>query len=116
MPGPIDILYTTVGGVVGAALTQYVAHLRDRRAARALIIEKVAAAEAEYVLLADEINKSSTGQKSADRSKLNAALASVEAACLIAGVPRANVMSYIVSRQMGRAGKISRPLYVVVRR
>jgi hypothetical protein len=49
VPEPIDILYTTIGGVIGAALTQYVTHLRDRRAARALIIEKVAAAEAEYV-------------------------------------------------------------------
>jgi hypothetical protein len=101
VPAPIDIVYTTIGGVIGAALTQYVTHLRDRRAARALIIEKVAAAEAEYVLFADEVNESSTDQKNADRSKLNAAPASVEAACLIAGVPRANVMAYIVSRQLG---------------
>ncbi len=108
MPGPIDLLYTTIGGVIGAGLTQYVTHLRDRRAGRAAIIEKVAAAETEYILFANQATESSFDRKSTDLSRLNAALASVEAACLIAGVPRANVMLYIVSRQFGAQIKLAR--------
>lgn len=94
-------LYTTVGGVIGAGLTQYITHLRDRRTARAAIIEKVAAAESEYALWTSSTTRPSNDQENADLSKINAALASVEAACLIAGVPRANVMTYVVSRQIG---------------
>ena len=109
VPAPIDIVYTTVGGVIGAALTQYVTHLRDRRTARAVIIEKVATAEAEYALLAAGTAGPPTDQKNADLSKLNAALASVEAACLIAGLPRANVTAYIVSRQLGAQVRIFIP-------
>jgi hypothetical protein len=51
MPGPVELLYTTIGGVIGAGLTQYVTHLRDRRAARAQVIERLADAEDAFAAL-----------------------------------------------------------------
>jgi hypothetical protein len=51
VPGPIDLLYTTVRGVIGAGLTQYVTHLRDRRAARALVVERLADVEEAFTAL-----------------------------------------------------------------
>lgn len=94
-------LYTTLGAVIGAGLTQYVTHLRDRRAARATIIEKLAAAEGEYAALTGKSVESLADQENPSFSEFNRVLASVEAACLIAGVPRANVTTYIISRQVG---------------
>ena len=60
-------LYTTFGGIVGAGLTQYVTHLRDRRTARAAILEKVAAVEAEHGLF---VAGPFIDEKSLDLSKL----------------------------------------------
>ena len=95
------VLYTTFGGVIGAGLTQYITHIRDRRTARADIIEKVASVEAQYALVASLGGEPSDGQHRIDLSGLNASLASAEAACLIAGVPRIPTTIYVLGRQLG---------------
>lgn len=91
MPGPIDIVYTTIGGVIGAALTQYVTHLRDRRAARALVIERIAEVEKAFAVLQWEVPKDGYPP---GRSQMASTLAALEAASLVAGVPRSILTCY----------------------
>jgi hypothetical protein len=94
VPAPIDILYTTVGGVIGAALTQYVTHPRDRRAARALVIERLADVEEIFAVLRlapPEDNLESI------ESPIAGKLAALESACLVAGVPRSVLTCYAAS-------------------
>jgi hypothetical protein len=95
------VLYTSLGGVIGAGLTQYITHIRDRRTARAEVLEKVASVEAQYRLVASLRSNPSDGRNSMDLSALNTSLASVEAACLIAGVPRIPASIYVLCRQTG---------------
>lgn len=94
MPGPIDILYTTIGGVIGAGLTQYVTHLRDRKSARALVIERVAEVEDAFEALrwASPEDESPVGT-----SQIARMLGALDAAALVAGVPQQIAKSYTVS-------------------
>ena len=41
MSGISAVLFTRVGGILGAGLTQYVTRIQDRRIARASVIERV---------------------------------------------------------------------------
>jgi hypothetical protein len=91
MPGPIDLLYTTIGGVIGAGLTQYVTHLRDRRAARALVIERIADVEEAFAVLRWTVPKDAYPPGT---SQMASKLAALEAASLIAGVPRSILVCY----------------------
>lgn len=92
MPAPIDIVYTTIGGVIGAALTQYVTHLRDRRAARALVIERLADVEEAFEALHWALPPDGT-QPPAE-PQMAGKLAALEAASLVAGIPRSIYTCY----------------------
>jgi hypothetical protein len=94
MPGPIDIVYTTIGGVIGAALTQYVTHLRDRRAARALVIERIADVEEAFTTL--QLSSPVDGSEPIE-SSIAGELAALESACLVAGAPRSALTCDTVS-------------------
>jgi hypothetical protein len=91
MPGQIDLLYTTIGGVIGAGLTQYVTHLRDRRAARALVIERIADVEEAFAVLRWTVPKDAYPPGT---SQMASKLAALEASSLIAGVPRSILVCY----------------------
>lgn len=91
----VALIYTTGGGVVGAVVTQYVTHIIDRRAARARVIEQIAKAEAAYAALGVSFDI-----KTIDVSplaRLDEFLGSLEAAALIAGVPRVYLRFYLDS-------------------
>jgi hypothetical protein len=45
MSSVVALLYTTIGGVLGAGLNQYVTHIKDRRTARASVIGCLQAAQ-----------------------------------------------------------------------
>lgn len=92
MPAPIDVLYTTIGGVIGAALTQYVTHLRDRRAARALVVERLADVEEAFEALHWALPPDGT-QPPAE-PQMAGKLAALEAASLVAGIPRSIYACY----------------------
>ena len=91
MPGPIDLFYTTIGGVIGAGLTQYVTHLRDRRAARALVIERLADVEEAFTALRLALSEDGPAQT---ESLVATKLAALEAVSLIAGIPRSVLACY----------------------
>ena len=86
------LLYTTIGAVVGAGLTQYVTHVRDRRAARALVVERLTEVEEAYVALRWPL---SGDESPYSHSRIARLLGSLEAAGLIAGVSRAILLCYI---------------------
>lgn len=88
------VLYTTVGGVIGAVATQYLTHARDRRSARALVLEYVSKIEAAYAGLKPTFGETSVELDSLHVSEL---LGSLEAAALIAGVPRSFLQLYVSS-------------------
>jgi uncharacterized phage infection (PIP) family protein YhgE len=90
------LAYTTVGGVVGAALTQYVTHLRDRRSARAAVVSNVA--QVESALARRQSAETPVSQDI--EQNFNEALAGLEGACLIAGVPRGILSMYIYACQI----------------
>ena len=105
MPGPIDLLYTTIGGVIGAGLTQYVTHLRDRRAARALVVERLADVEEAFTALRLALPEDGLPNT---ESQMARKLAALEAACLVAGVPRPVISCYtVVCRHYEDAHRIS---------
>lgn len=91
----IALVYTTGGGIVGAAATQYVTHVRDRRTARALVIEQIAKIEAAYGALRVSVNAETMEVN--PLPSLDELLGSLEAAALIAGVPRVFFRPYIDS-------------------
>lgn len=91
----IIIVYTTIGGIVGAAATQYVTHIRDRRAARALVIEHVGKVEAAFSALKVTFSPD-TGDVN-PLPQMDEFLAPLEAAGLIAGVPYDFLRLYINS-------------------
>lgn len=91
MPEVIVLLYTTIGGVLGAGLNQYVTHVRDRRGARALVVERLAEVEEAYAGLRRPLSEDAPPSP----SRLARLLGSLEAAGLIAGIPRAILMCYI---------------------
>jgi hypothetical protein len=88
-------IYTTGGGIVGAAATQYVTHVRDRRSARALVIEQIAKIEAAYAALRVSVNAETMAVN--PLPSLDEFLASLEAGALIAGIPRMFLRPYIDS-------------------
>ena len=95
MSGFVALLYTVVGGVLGAGLNQYVTHLRDRRTARALVIERLHEAEATLAELRwAEGNVKTINDLEKCSTSLEKLLAALESACLIAGIPRAAVVVY----------------------
>ena len=94
MPGPIDLLYTTIGGVIGAGLTQYVTHLRDRRSARALVIERVAEIEDAFEALRWA---SPEDEHPLGTSQIARMLGALEAAALVAGAPQSILRCYTAS-------------------
>jgi hypothetical protein len=100
-------LYTTVGAIIGAGLTQYITHLRDRRTTRAAVLKEVAAADKEYLRTIKAFTEDS--QQIVDMTELNIALASVKAASMVAGVPHAHVRVYVASRQMSATYKTMSP-------
>lgn len=89
------VLYTTAGGIIGAAATQYVTHIRDRRSARALVIERLAEVEETYVALRWPM----TGETPYDGSRISKQLGSLEGAALIAGIPQAVIKCYVIGCQ-----------------
>jgi hypothetical protein len=93
MSGLIVVLYTSVGGVIGAGLTQYVTHVRDRRAARALVIERLSDVEEIYATLRWPI----VAETPYSSSRVAKELGLLEAAALIAGIPKSVITCYIIS-------------------
>lgn len=91
----VAVLYTTIGGVIGAIVTQYLTHVRDRRAARALVLEHVSKVEVAYTAL-----KSTFGETSSAFVRVSEVLGSLEAAALIAGVPRSFLQLYTSAVKM----------------
>jgi hypothetical protein len=91
----IVFLYTTAGGIVGAAATQYVTHIRDRRSVRALVIENVGDLEAAYAALKITYSATDDNVEVDPLPSIEQYLARVEAAALIAGVPYTCLMIYI---------------------
>lgn len=96
MTSVLVLLYTTLGGVLGAGLTQYVTQVRDRRSARATVIERVAAVEASRADLRWP-PKPPWSQQEIQTLYVSYGknLAQLEAGGLIAGVPRATLLRYI---------------------
>jgi hypothetical protein len=92
--GILVLAYTTIGGVLGAGLTQYVTHVRDRRTARAQVVERLTQAEEVYASLREPLPGD---EQSSSRSRMVVPLGSLEAAGLIAGVPRTILSRYIRS-------------------
>lgn len=90
------VLYTTFGGVLGAGLTQYVTHVRDRRTARASVIECIYEVEA-VVLGLRWPEDVPTEEVKGNYVSLEKLLAKLESACLIAGIPRAPLALYATS-------------------
>lgn len=89
------LLYTTIGGVLGAGLNQYVTHVRDRRAARASVIKGLHDVEITLSRLRwPEDPAISTSKIQKRFIHLERLLATLESACLIAGIPRAAVAVY----------------------
>jgi hypothetical protein len=90
------VLYTVVGGVLGAALNQYVTHLRDRRTARALVIERLQEVETALAELRwPEETATITNDRVEGFTHLEKLLAALESSCLIAGIPRSAVAIYV---------------------
>lgn len=88
------LLYTTLGGVLGAGLTQYVTHISERRSARASVVERMAAIEMSYLDLRwSPVDHSSEEMETLYQS-LDKGLAQLEATGLIAGVPRGSLIGY----------------------
>ena len=94
MSGVLVLVYTTIGGVLGAGLTQYITHVRDRRAARALVVERLTEAEEAYAALRWPLPGDEQWSR---RSRMARPLGSLEAAGLTAGVPRTILSRYIRS-------------------
>src|ERR1700689_4169928 len=91
----IPLVYSTIGGVLGAGLTQYLTHIRDRRAARALIIERLYDVEAVFARSRWPGERKAPADKvQTVHASLEQALAVLESACLIAGVPRPFIGTY----------------------
>jgi hypothetical protein len=95
LSGLIVVLYTTAGGIVGAGVTQYVTHIRDRRSARALVIERLSEVEETYVSLRWPM----TNDTPYIASRIARQLGSLKAAALVAGVPRAVITCYVTGCQ-----------------
>ncbi|MEU7789040.1 hypothetical protein [Amycolatopsis sp. NPDC049159] len=109
MPGLVELAYTTGGGVVGAALTNYFAKVQDRRWLRAEVHRQLAAVrelsggirgvaigaappapgDARQASIAAELGVAALLEDGTDaRNALRAALADLLTAALVAGVPR----------------------------
>jgi hypothetical protein len=88
------LLYTTIGGSVGAAITQYVTHIRDRRAARALVLENINKVEIAYAALKPTIRDNFV---ELSYSSVDELLGALEATGMIAGVPRCYLQLYMSS-------------------
>jgi hypothetical protein len=93
MSNIVIVLYTAVGGAIGAGLTQYLTHLRDRRSARASVIERLSETEELFIELSWPLSDESP-YKLPRMPKL---LGALEAAALIAGVPRTIITLYSTS-------------------
>jgi hypothetical protein len=89
------LLYTTIGGVLGAGLNQYVTHMRDRRATRASVIKVLHDVEITLSRLRWPEDRAMSTSKIQKRFiYLEQLLATLESACLIAGIPRAAAAVY----------------------
>jgi hypothetical protein len=88
-------LYTTIGGVIGAAVTQYVTHVRDRRATRALVIENINKIEVAYAAL--KVTLRDNPPEVIPLPRIDEFLGPLEAAGLVAGVPYNYLRLYINS-------------------
>jgi hypothetical protein len=89
-------VYTTIGAVIGAGLTQYVTHIRDRRAARAVVIEHVGKVEATYSTLKVTFSGDTADTMAIEPlPQIEEYLAVLEASALIAGVPYSCLMMYV---------------------
>ena len=88
------LLYTTIGGIIGAGLTHYVTHGGDRRATRALVVERLADVEKIFGELRWPLPED---EPPYGHSRIARSLGLLEAAGLIAGVPRGALMCYIGS-------------------
>lgn len=95
LSGLIPIVYTTAGGVIGAGITQYVTHIRDRRSTRALVIERLSEVEEAYIAL----RWPTSNDTPYSHSRVAKLLSSLEAAALVAGVPKSVLTCYVVSCQ-----------------
>jgi hypothetical protein len=95
MSSAMTILYTTIGGVIGAGLNQYVTHIKDRRSARGMVITILEDVEVALSGLRWQENDGRGPKKVATRiAQLGKLMASLESVCLVAGIPRAAVMTY----------------------
>lgn len=95
MSNVIALLYTTVGAVLGAGLTQYVTQIRERRASRAVLIEQLY--DAERLINAyrwTPVGDDSVNLFDSQSIKYDKALTMLESACLIAGISRAITLKY----------------------
>jgi hypothetical protein len=92
MSGLVAIAYTTAGGVIGAGVTQYITHIRDRRSTRALVIERLSDAEEAYI----ELRWPTSSETPYSPSRIVKLLSSLEAAALIAGVPKSVLTCYVI--------------------
>ena len=84
------VAYTTAGGIIGAGLTQYVTHLKDRRSARAQVFEKMSEIEDIFI----ELRWPITSESLYSLPRMPKLLGSLEAAALIAGLPRTIISLY----------------------
>jgi hypothetical protein len=93
MPGIVIALYTAVGGAIGAGLTQYLTHVRDRRSARAGVIERLAETDELFI----ELTWPSTNESLYTLPRMPKLLGKLEATALIAGIPRTVIILYSAS-------------------
>jgi len=98
MDGLIALVFTVVGGTLGAGLNQYVTHIRDRRAARASVIKHLQKIENSLIDMRwpDE-TKIAASNQTGNSKYFEKIIAKFESVCLIAGIPRASVVAYVSS-------------------
>jgi hypothetical protein len=89
MPGWVQVLSALAAAVIGGVIAPQITQTRERRAARAAVLEKVPEVETLWF-----------GDKS--RREFRQTLAALEASAIIAGMPRELVRPYIAAAERAR--------------
>lgn len=89
---PVAFIYSTIGGIIGVVATHYVSNVRDRRAARALVIEQVGRIEMFYA--STRVALSDNPVDIAPLPRIDELLGALEGAALMASIPRIYLQFY----------------------
>lgn len=99
MPAWLQVLTSLTAAVIGGVIAPQITQARERRAARAAVLEKITDAEALW--LGDE-----------SYQDFRRAITALEAAAIVGGLPRVLVLRYILAARLARQNSSYEPVGV----